>query len=99
MSLALGRWRWAGFSSIGIAVLEGCSRADLDNLIAAAVSGAAQGHAEMRAGRCRQQVQRGAIGIGQLACDIQAKAGTACASGEKRLEDLAAQIGWDAGAI
>ena len=50
---------------------------------------AAQCDAAGRSFTRRYEIEGGAIGFGELACDIEPQSGTARFSGEKRLEQLA----------
>src|SRR5207253_6447709 len=53
-------------------------------------------HAEMRARPLGQKLQRGSVGVGKLARDIESQPRAAGTGGEERLEDLRPQLGGDA---
>src|SRR5690349_18446705 len=55
--------------------------------------GALERDAENRARRPRQKLQRGAVGVAELAGDVESEARSARTGGEERLEDLRAELG------
>src|SRR6185503_12115032 len=55
--------------------------------------GALEGDAEDRARRSRQKLQRGAVGVAELARDVKTESRPARSRGEERLEDLGAELG------
>src|SRR4030095_14142010 len=56
-------------------------------------------HPEMRAGSLGQKLERGAVGVGELARDVKAEPGPAGPGGEERLEDLRPKLRGDARAV
>src|SRR4029434_4269936 len=56
-------------------------------------------HPEMGARTFRKQLERSAVGVGELTGDVEPEAGSTGSGREKRLEDLSAQLGGDSGTV